>query len=90
MEYLKRLFKNEVTKNVIIFFNENPHSIDTAKGISIWIGHEPEEVEDSLKILLKNGILINHKTVSTTAYSYTNNRKITKTIEEYIKKNINP
>ncbi len=86
MKNIKGLFQNEAIKKILLFFNENPHSIDTAKGISIWVGCEKSAAEKALKKLVKEEILINHKTASTNAYSYTNNREIAKKVESYIEK----
>jgi len=85
MKNIKHLFKNEVTKKIILFFNENPHSIDTVKGISVWIGCDLESVQRALDKLVKEGVLINHKTTTTNAYSYTNQKDMIKAIEKYIK-----
>ncbi len=83
---IKTLFKNEVVRKVLLFFNENPHSIDTAKGISVWIDCEAKTVQKALDRLVRHGILVNHKTMSTDAYSYTNKRDIIKKIESSVKK----
>lgn len=83
---IKTLFKNEESRKVLLFFNENPHSIDTVKGISVWIDCELEAVQKALSRLVRHGILVNHKTASTDAYSYTNQRDIIKKIDVYIKK----
>lgn len=83
---IKTLFKNEANRKVLLFFNENPQSIDTAKGISIWVGCELEDVQKALNKLVDQGILVNHKTASTDAYSYTNQKDTVKKIERYIKK----
>ena len=85
MKAIKELFKNEVTKRILLFFNENPNSIDTAKGISVWVECDIDEVRKALSRLVDKGVLINHKTASTNAYSYTNERGIVKVIERYIK-----
>ena len=88
---IKTLFKNEVSKKVLLFFNENPQSIDTAKGISVWIDCETQAVEKVLDKLVKEGILVSHKTSFTDAYSYTNKKDTVKKIESYIKKSkLNP
>jgi len=84
MENLKKLFKNEAVRKILLFYNENPHCIDTAKGISIWIGCDLDSVQNALKRLVKQGILVNHKTASTDAYSYTNNRAVARKIERYL------
>lgn len=85
MKDIKHLFKDDTTKKILLFFNENPHSIDTAKGISVWVACDIEGVQEALNSLVKEGIIINHKAGSTDAYSYTNQRKIVKKIEKYIK-----
>lgn len=86
MENVKKLFKNTAIKKILLFFNENPHSIDTVKGISVWIGCDPSVVQTALKKLAREKIVVNHKSASTEAYSYTNDRVIIKRIEKYIKK----
>jgi len=86
MKDIKQLFKNEVAKKILLFFNENPQCIDTAKGISVWVGCDVEMVQKTLNKLVTRGVLINHKTASTNAYSYTNERDIVKEIERYIEK----
>ena len=86
MKNLKSLFKNEVTRKILFFFNENPHSIDTAKGVSIWVGCDRNSVQKALCVLADENILIAHKAASTNAYSYTNKREIVKKIEKHIKK----
>jgi len=88
MKNIAGLFKSEVIKKILLFFNENPHSIDTAKGISIWIDCDLKAVQNALNKLVKNGILINHKTSSIDAYSYTNQREIIKKVERYVKNSL--
>ncbi len=85
MKNIKTLFKNELMRKIIIFFNENPHCIDTPNGISVWVGCDVEEAKKSLNMLAKDGLLVRHKTPSTEAYSYTTNKKIVKKVEKYIK-----
>jgi len=82
---LKSLFKNEAARKVLLFFNENPNCIDTAKGISLWIGLDIEVIQKALNVLLKEGVITIHQSASTDAYAYTNNKAIVKRIEKYIK-----
>ena len=88
MKKIKRLFKNEAAKRILLFFNENPQCIDTAKGISAWVGYDMEKVQRALAKLVKEGILVNHKTTSMDAYSYTNQRDLIKKIERCIKNTV--
>lgn len=85
MKNIKRLFKNEAARKILFFFNENPNCIDTAKGISLWIGGDMNTIQKALNQLVKEGIIASHQTASITAYAYTNNKKVVKKIEKYIK-----
>ncbi len=60
MKSIKSLFKNEAARKIVLFFNENPNCIDTAKGISLWIGWDISIIQKALDQLVKEGInLIN-------------------------------
>jgi predicted transcriptional regulator len=86
MKNIKSLFNKEFTGKILFFFNENPNCIDTVKGISLWIGGDENSIQKALNQLVKEGVITSHKTSSTTAYAYTNNKEIVKNIEKYIKK----
>lgn len=85
MKSIKRLFKSEAAGKILLFFNENSNCIDTAKGISLWIGGDMNVIQKALNQLVKEGVITSHTTASTTAYAYTNNKEIVKKIERYIK-----
>jgi predicted transcriptional regulator len=85
MKSIRILFKNEATKKILLFFNENPNCIDTAKGISLWISGDINIIQKALNQLVKEGIITSHKTASTSAYAYTNNKEIVKKIEKHVK-----
>lgn len=85
MKNMKRLLKNDAIRKILFFFNENPNCIDTAKGISLWIGGDADNIQKALDQLVKEGIITSHQTASTTAYAYTNNKQTVKKIEKYIK-----
>ncbi len=85
MKNIKRLFKNDAARKILFFFNENPNCIDTAKGISLWVGGDVNSIQKALSHLAKEGVITNHQTASTTAYAYTNNKQTVKKIEKYIK-----
>ena len=85
MKNIKRLLKNDAARKILFFFNENPNCIDTAKGISLWIGGDVNNIQKALNQLVKEGIIASHQTASTAAYAYTNNKQIVKKIEKCIK-----
>ncbi|PIP68495.1 MAG: hypothetical protein CO035_06950 [Candidatus Omnitrophica bacterium CG_4_9_14_0_2_um_filter_42_8] len=85
MKSVKRLLKNGAASKILLFFNENPNCIDTAKGISLWVGGDANSIQKALDQLVKEGMITSHQTTSTTAYAYTNNKQLVKKIEKYIK-----
>jgi len=85
MKSIKSLFKNEASRKILLFFHENPNCIDTAKGISLWIGWDINIIQKALDQLVREGIITSHQAASTAAYAYTNNKEIVKKIEKYIK-----
>lgn len=85
MKSIKSLFKNEATRKILLFFNENPNCIDTVKGISLWINGDVNAIQKALNKLMKEGLITSHRTASTAAYAYTNNKEIVKKIEKHVR-----
>lgn len=77
---LKKLLKDQIYFKILSFFNENPSSIDTPRGIATWIGESRQDADKALFKLAKLNYLIAHKTTSTMGYSYTRDLKLIKKI----------
>ncbi len=58
LEFLRRKVNTFVKWDLIRFFNDNPHTADTAENIARYIGREPREVTSELLGLVENGVLI--------------------------------
>ena len=82
---LKKFFKSDIHKKIIIFFNQNPSSIDTPRGVATWINYDRGKVREALKELVKEKILNSHKSATATGYSYTTDKKIIDNIEKLLK-----
>ncbi len=82
---MEKILNSNVYFKILNFFNENPNSIDTAKGISIWTGIPPDITKKSLKQLSKLKLIIEHSTLSTLGYSYTQDKSILEKIKKWIK-----
>ncbi|MBN1405099.1 MAG: hypothetical protein JW946_01105 [Candidatus Omnitrophica bacterium] len=81
---LKKFFKLDIHKKIIIFFHQNPSSIDTPRGVSAWINYDRAKVNKALKDLAKVKILDTHKSATATGYSYTTDANIIKEIEKHL------
>lgn len=73
---LKEFLKKQPYNMILRFFHENPGSIDTARGLAAWTNQDIKNVRAALKRLATDGFLTAHKASSTTAYSYTRNKKL--------------
>ena len=82
---LKKLFNSNLHRKIIIFFQENPSSIDSPRGIATWIGYSREKTKKALEELAECGILNSISTPSTSGYSFTHNKKIANLIKRLIK-----
>ncbi len=82
---LKMFLKSKIHKKIIAFFHENPTSLDTPRGIAAWTNEEYKKIETALKELCSSGILDSHESTSTTAYSYTRDKKVISQIDKLLK-----
>jgi len=82
---LKKFFSSELHRKVILFFKENPSSIDTPRGVATWIGASREESKRVLDELQRASILDAIETPSTSGYSFTQDKKMIKQINEFAK-----
>lgn len=83
---LNKALKVQIYFKIICFFNENPTSIDTPRGMSAWTGESKQDVKKALLKLAELKIITPHKVSSTTAYSYTRDPKLIKKVNELLKK----
>jgi len=82
---LKKFFSSQLHKQIIIFFHENPNSIDTPRGIAAWVGCSRDEAKKALEELAEARILNSISTSSTSGYSCTHDKDILKRIKKLIK-----
>jgi len=82
---VNKILKNKLQRDVVIFFHDNPASVDTPSGVATWVKGEKARVEAVLRKLVESGILVEHKVSSTTGYSYTRDKKIIKELDKQLK-----
>lgn len=81
---MDRILRSPIKKKIILFFRENPQSVESVRGISTWLNLKPEKVKKALEELVKDGILIAHRGATTTGYAYTQDKDILNYIEKYL------
>lgn len=80
---LRKFFNSELHKRIILFFQENPASLDSPRGIATWIGYSRQETKKALDELTEAGILNSISATSTSGYSFTKDKKIIKKLREF-------
>ena len=58
--------------------------MDTSRGIAAWLNHDRKEIKRALDFLVSQNILTTHRTASTIAYAYTQDRKTAEEIEKLL------
>jgi predicted transcriptional regulator len=81
-----KLFASPLHLKIIGFFHENQASIDTPRGIATWIEEDRAKVKKALEDLVSSGILVAHRSTSTTGYSYTIDPKLIARIGALLKR----
>ena len=80
-EKIKKILKDKLSRDILIFFYQNQASIDTVGGITAWVHSDREKVKKVLDKLVGLGILEEESITSTKGYCYTRNEKIMKIVK---------
>ncbi|MFH0790349.1 MAG: hypothetical protein V2A64_01820 [Candidatus Omnitrophota bacterium] len=82
---LKKICACPLNLKILLFFQENPSTVDTANSLAAWINVSRDEIEKALEYLVAKGILIQHYIRGTKAYAYTQDKKSINQIEKFLK-----
>lgn len=67
-------------RKIILFFLDNPNSIDTPRGVAAWTNVSLADTRRILEELTKKGLLRAYRTSSTIAYSLAEKKKAMKLV----------
>ena len=81
---LKKFFNSDLHRRIIIFFKENPSSVDSPRGVATWVGYNRRDTKKALDELAEAGVLDSISTSSTSGYSFTQDKQVIKQIEKII------
>ena len=82
---LEKILKSKTNLKIIKFFDQHPQCIDTAEGVSTWTGISLKTTNAALKKLIRHKIILEYKSLSTTAYAYTHDKKIATKVHNWFK-----
>lgn len=84
MAGLKKICESSLNLKIISFFHENPSIVDTSGGIATWLNQDRKKIKKALDYLAGQNILVSHRSGSTTAYAYTQEKEIIEKIEKIL------
>ena len=65
-----------IQRRILRFFQEQPQAVETARGISTWIGVEMEAIAEAVQDLLKRRWLTADETSVVTGYALTRDERL--------------
>jgi len=83
-ELLNSICDSIIKIGLVIFLHQNPGALDTAEGLSRWLGKTEKEVQNALEELVFVGIVDVFGEGSSAIYSYTQDEHILQVIDQFI------
>lgn len=84
LQFLREKIDSFVKWDLIHFFQENPHTTDTADNIARYAGRSDEAIRKDLAELAAGGVLVETDLGDMTVYSLTRDREIRELLDEFV------
>jgi hypothetical protein len=84
MEFLRDKVNTFVRWDLIRFFNDNPHAMDTAENIAHYIGREVRPVEAELTGLVEDKVLKLNQNASVKVFSLTSDPNVRDMVHHFV------
>lgn len=84
LDFVKTKVNSFIKWDLVRFFHENPHTVDTAENIAKYAGRHLSAVAPELEDLETSGIMERKLVGEQAIYSLTQNQAIRKLVEEFI------
>lgn len=84
LDFVKSKVNSFVKWDLIRFFHENPHTVDTADNIARYTGRHPDTVRPELDDLVESGVMNRREIGQTRIYSLVTDDEMRASIEKFI------
>ncbi len=76
-----------VTKmQLLLFFHNNPFTLDDLEGVSIWVGMHKEEIAGEVEQLCQMGLLVKHGRTTNPYYSLTDDPELVELVRRLVER----
>ncbi len=86
MKDLNKILDSPLKLKIMNFFVENPASVESARGISVWINKDIQEVKHALSELETEDVIKTYQSATIVGYSFISDEKLCKKIANFIKR----
>ncbi|HIE52012.1 MAG TPA: hypothetical protein EYP85_09655 [Armatimonadetes bacterium] len=83
-ELLDKILDSLIKLDLLVFFYQNPDTIDSASGIATWVGHEEEQVVKELAELAAARLIERHQVRGETVYTRSNDPDIRRMVDDFM------
>jgi predicted transcriptional regulator of viral defense system len=84
LDFVKSKVNSFVKWDLIRFFHENPHTVDTVDNIARYTGRHPDTVRPELDDLVESGVMNRREIGQTRIYSLVTDDEMRASIEKFI------
>ncbi len=85
LDFVKTRVNSFIKWDLIRFFHENPHTVDTAENIAKYFGRNVLTVEPELEELVTSEVMEKHFAGETPIYSLAKNEEMHQLINDFVK-----
>ncbi|MGE5484076.1 MAG: hypothetical protein ACM3X4_03535 [Ignavibacteriales bacterium] len=79
--------ESSVTKmQILMFFHNNPFTLDDLEGVSIWVGMHTEEIAGEVEQLCQMGLLVKHGRATNPYYSLTDDPELGELVHRLVER----
>jgi len=77
---------SKVKLQLLLFFYNNPFTVDDLEGVSIWVGMHKEEIAAAMEELCRMELLVRHGRQTHPYYAFTENTELVGVIHDLVER----
>lgn len=84
LEFIQSRVNSFIKWDLVRFFHDNPHAVDTAENIARYIGRDARTIDAELKALVRAGVLQQNQVSDVYVYALTNDRQVRELVSQFV------
>jgi hypothetical protein len=84
LDFIKSRVNSFIKWDLIRFFHENPHTVDSAESIARYTGRHVDAIQPALEGLVRSGVMEERAVEGTTVYAISSTASVRALIEQFV------